>query len=190
MRYEASDLRAAAEAVHRGGLILYPTDTVWGLGGDATNPETVEKLNALKRRPDGKSYVILVQAMHELERYVEKVPDVAYDLLEAQDRPLTIVYPKAKGLAPGIAAEDGSVAIRLTDDPFCIDLIRKCRCPLISTSANVSGTAFPSFYDEISSEVKEGVDYRCMHRQDDRSKRVPSSLIKIGLKGEVAVLRS
>lgn len=183
-------MKAAVEAVSNSGLILYPTDTVWGLGGDATNPDAVQKINALKKRPDGKSYVILVQAMHEVERYIEEVPEVAYSLLEAQDRPLTIVYPKGKLLAPGIAADDGSVAIRLTDDPFCIDLIRKCRCPLISTSANISGEPFPSFYDEISSEVKQGVDYICQYRRDDRDKRTPSSLIKIGLKGEVAVLRS
>lgn len=190
MRYDAKDLSNAAHHLKNGGILLYPTDTVWGLGCDARNPEAVARLNALKARPEGKSLIVLLQAEYEVSRYVEKIPEAAMQILEVQEEPITIIYPGAKGLAPGVAAEDGTLAIRLTDDPFCIELIKRSKCPLVSTSANVSGQPTPSHFGELDPELMKQVDYVCEHRRTDKTKRKPSSIIKIGLDGRVQVIRS
>lgn len=190
MRYDAQDLSNAAHHLKNGGILLYPTDTVWGLGCDARNPEAVARLNALKARPAGKSLIILLQAEYEVSRYVEKIPEAAMQILEVQEEPITIIYPGAKGVAPGVAAEDGTLAIRLTDDPFCIELIKRSKCPLVSTSANFSGQPTASHFGELDPELMQQVDYVCEHRRTDKTKRKPSSIIKIGLDGRVQVIRS
>lgn len=190
MRYEPKDLSDAAHTLRSGGILIYPTDTVWGIGCDATNAEAVARLNALKQRPKGKSFIVLVQAEYELSRYVEEVPEIVDQMIQIQEQPMTIIYPKGKGLAPGVAAENGSVAIRLTDDPFCIELIKRTKIPLVSTSANFSGERSPKHFGEISSELKRKADYVCAFRQGDKSPQKPSSVIKIDLDGRVAIIRS
>lgn len=189
-RYTREDLHQAVETVKSGGVILYPTDTVWGIGCDARNAEAVARVAAIKARPAGKSFIVLVQAFHELERLVETVPEVAHDLLEVQDSPLTVIYSGARNVADGVAAEDGTLGIRLTDDPFCVALIRQTRCPLLSTSANFSGRPTPRHFGELDSGLMERVDYTVHFRREEREAARPSAMLKIGPKGEVAVIRS
>jgi L-threonylcarbamoyladenylate synthase len=183
------DIRNALTALKTGKVILYPTDTVWGLGCDPTNAEAVGKIFRIKQRVDSKSMIVLVNSTDMLQRYVSDVPEVALDMVELTDTPLTVVYDKGKSLAPGITAEDGSVGVRLCLDPFCDDLITSFRKPLVSTSANISGQPAPAIFDEISDEIKDAVDYICQYRQNDRTRSKPSSVIKISSNGAVKILR-
>lgn len=183
------DIQQALEMLRKGGIILYPTDTIWGLGCDATNSEAVKKIYALKKRSDSKSMLVLVDFAARVERYVEKVPDVAWDLVELATSPLTVIYPGAKNLANELVAEDGSIGIRVASDEFCQKLITRFGKPIVSTSANISGSSSPAFFDEISDEIKDAVDYIVNYRQDDRIPRKPSGIIKLGLGGEVQVIR-
>jgi len=183
------DIQQALELLRKGGIILYPTDTIWGLGCDATNSEAVKKIYALKKRSDSKSMLVLVDFAARVERYVEKVPDVAWDLVELATSPLTVIYPGAKNLANELVAEDGSIGIRVASDEFCQKLITRFGKPIVSTSANISGSSSPAFFDEISDEIKDAVDYIVNYRQDDRIPRKPSGIIKLGLGGEVQVIR-
>jgi L-threonylcarbamoyladenylate synthase len=183
------DIQQALEVLRKGGIILYPTDTIWGLGCDATNSEAVKKIYALKKRSDSKSMLVLVDFAARVERYVEKVPDVAWDLVELATSPLTVIYPGAKNLANELVAEDGSIGIRVASDEFCQKLITRFGKPIVSTSANISGSSSPAFFDEISDEIKDAVDYIVNYRQDDRIPRKPSGIIKLGLGGEVQVIR-
>jgi L-threonylcarbamoyladenylate synthase len=183
------DIQQALEVLRRGGIILYPTDTIWGLGCDATNSEAVKRIYALKKRSDSKSMLVLVDFAARVERYVEKVPDVAWDLVELATSPLTVIYPGAKNLASELVAEDGSIGIRVASDEFCQKLITRFGKPIVSTSANISGSSSPAFFDEISDEIKEAVDYIVNYRQDDRIPRKPSGIIKLGLGGEVQIIR-
>ncbi len=183
------ELQGALEVLKNGGLILYPTDTIWGIGCDATRPECVEKIFALKQRQEEKSLVVLLDADVKLNRYLKEVPDLAWDLVEMATSPLTIVYPEARGLATNAIATDGSVAIRITDDPFCKELIRRFNRPLISTSANLSGKPSPRFFAEIETAILNGVDYVVNLRQDEKSPAQPSSIIKLGLHGEISIIR-
>ena len=172
-----------------GGLILYPTDTIWGIGCDATNEEAVRKVYALKRRSDHKAMLLLLDSSAKLNYYVQEVPDVAWDLIELADSPLTVIYSGARNVAPNLLAEDGSVGIRITHEEFSHKLCERFRKPLVSTSANVSGEPSPANFSEISATIKAGVDYIVRYRQDDLSKAAPSHIIKLGAGGLVKIIR-
>lgn len=184
------DLKAAIEILKKGGIILYPTDTVWGIGCDATNAEAVKRIYELKKRADNKSMLVLVDGFAQLERYVDTIPDVAYSLIELSDKPVTIIYDKGVGLAENLMGMDGSIGVRVTNEPFSKELCRRFRRPVVSTSANISGEPSAIIFDDIKSEILDNVDYVVKYRQNDTSKKSPSSVIKLGAHGEVKILRS
>jgi L-threonylcarbamoyladenylate synthase len=195
------EIQKALEVLRSGGIILYPTDTVWGIGCDASDPEAVAKVYAIKNREDSKSLVLLASDMDMICRYVKEVPEMAVQLVEVNDKPMTIIYPDAiageKGcmksdrrcLAFNTVAEDGTVGIRIPMMDFCQQLVARFGRPIVSTSANVSGQPTPAFFDEISEEIKAGVDYIVQARQDDREKKQPSSIIKFEKNGTFAIIR-
>lgn len=183
------EIKKACEVMRQGGLILYPTDTVWGIGCDATNEEAVRKVYALKQREDSKAMLVLVDNAVKVDFYVKEVPPVAWDLLEVATNPLTIIYSSARNLAPNLLAEDGSVGIRVTEEEFSKQLCFHFRRAIVSTSANISGEPSPRNFAEISEEVKKAVDYIVNYRQNDKQKRKPSSIIKLGPTGEIKIIR-
>ena len=183
------DIKKACEVMAVGGLILYPTDTIWGIGCDATNEEAVRRVYELKRRSDHKAMLLLMDSSAKLNYYVQEVPDVAWDLIELADSPLTVIYSGARNVAPNLLAEDGSVGIRITQEEFSHKLCERFRKPLVSTSANVSGEPSPANFSEISATIKAGVDYIVRYRQDDLSKAAPSHIIKLGAGGLVKIIR-
>ena len=186
-----NDIKEAVRVLRRGGIILYPTDTVWGIGCDACNAEAVERVYALKKRVDSKALITLVDSLAMLERIVEEVPDVAYQMMEVTDRPLTIVYDHGRGVAQNLMADDGSIGVRLTDDVFCRRLIGGMRSPLVSTSANMSGEPSATVFSEISPDIVEGVDYVVSHRRDETVNTVaPSMVMRISAGGVFKILRS
>ncbi len=188
-RYEKEDLQEAVRVMKEGGIILYPTDTVWGIGCDAANEEAVQKIFRLKQRQDSKAMLCLLDAPGKLQGYVSQVPDMAWDLIELTTKPLTIIYPGAKNVAPSLIAEDGSLGIRITDELFSKALCNGLKHPVVSTSANISGQPAARFFHEISEEIIAGVDYVCKFRQNDRTESKPSSIIKLGVNNEVQVIR-
>lgn len=192
-RYDADDLSAAVETLRRGGIIIYPTDTVWGIGCDATNEEAVARIKALKRRADAKALITLVSDAAMLERWVDDVPDVALELIEATEegsRPVTIVYDHpSRMLAPGLLAPDGTAGIRVCRDPYAAALCRRLRRPVVSTSANFSGQPTPASFAEIDPALITGADYTARYRRDDRSAVQPSSVIRISAGGLFKILR-
>lgn len=189
-RYDKEDLNAALDVLRSGGVILYPTDTVWGIGCDATNEEAVARIYALKQREDSKSMLCLLDAPGKLQAYVPQVPSMAWDLIETTtERPLTIIYPGARGVAPNLLAEDGSLGIRITSDPFCKALCERLHHPLVSTSANISGEPAARTFAEIDPRVRAGVQYICTYRREDTSISKPSAIIKLGVNNEVKVIR-
>lgn len=183
------DIKKACEVMAAGGIILYPTDTIWGIGCDATNEKAVQRVYELKRRTDNKAMLVLMDSEAKLDRYVSDVPDIAWDLISVSDKPLTIIYSSAKNLATNLLGADGSVGIRITNEEFSKKLCERFRKPLVSTSANVSGEPSPANFSEVSEVIKEGVDYIVSYRQDDMSKAVPSGIIKLGAGGLVQVIR-
>ncbi len=183
------DITQALKVLREGGVILYPTDTIWGLGCDPTNDAAVKRIFRIKSRTDSKSLIILVNCEAMLERYVNNIPEVAREVIAVSDQPITIVYPGAKNLAPSVVAEDGSVAIRICMDEFCQKLIERFRKPIVSTSANISGHAAPAFFDDISKEIISSVDYVVHHKRDDRQKKVSSPVIKIEVNGVIKIIR-
>ena len=183
------DIKKACEVMAAGGLILYPTDTIWGIGCDATNEEAVRRVYEMKRRSDHKAMLLLMDSSAKLNYYVQEVPDVAWDLIELADSPLTVIYSGARNVAPNLLAEDGSVGIRITQEEFSHKLCERFRKPLVSTSANVSGEPSPANFSEISATIKAGVDYIVRYRQDDLSKAAPSHIIKLGAGGLVKIIR-
>lgn len=183
------DIKKACEVLSAGGIILYPTDTIWGIGCDATNEKAVQRVYELKRRSDNKAMLILLDSDAKLDRYVSDVPDIAWDLIRLADKPLTIIYSNAKNLAPNLLAEDGSVGIRVTNEEFSQKLCERFRRPLVSTSANVSGEPSPANFGEISETIKKGVDYIVGYRQEDKTPAEPSHIIKLGAGGLVRVIR-
>ena len=183
------DIKKACEVMAAGGLILYPTDTIWGIGCDATNEKAVRRVYELKRRSDHKAMLLLMDSSAKLNYYVQEVPDVAWDLIELADSPLTVIYSGARNVAPNLLAEDGSVGIRITQEEFSHKLCERFRKPLVSTSANVSGEPSPANFSEISATIKAGVDYIVRYRQDDLSKAAPSHIIKLGAGGLVKIIR-
>lgn len=188
--FEKEDLKKALEVLRRGGVILYPTDTVWGLGCDATNPEAVKRIFDIKRREDAKSMLVLLENPNMLNSYVREVPEVAWQLIEVADKPMTIIYPGAKNLAPNLIAQDGSIGIRITSETFTEHMIQQFRRPVVSTSANLSGKPTPQNFDQIEAEIVSAVDYVVQYRQDDTRKASPSSIIKLGVGGEIQIIRS
>jgi len=183
------DVKAALDVLQKGGVILYPTDTIWGIGCDACNEDAVKKVYAIKNRIDSKSMLVLMENAALIERYVAEVPDIAYDLIELTDKPLTIIFDGARSLAKNLIAEDGSVGIRITTEKFSSELIRRFKRPIVSTSANISGKPSPACFDEIDPEIIDAVDYVVKYRQDDTQKAVPSSIIKLGRSGEIKIIR-
>jgi L-threonylcarbamoyladenylate synthase len=185
----ANDIKNCLETLRRGGLILYPTDTIWGIGCDATNAEAVAKIYRLKRRNEEKSLIVLVADHKEVLRYVNDPDQGVFDYLQKMERPVTVVYENAAGLAENLIAGDGSIAIRICNDLFCGELINDFGKPVVSTSANFSGEPSPKIFNEINEELKKGVDYIVQYRKDDRQPGHPSMLIRWG-KGKPIILRS
>ena len=176
------------EGIKKGGTILYPTDTIWGLGCDATNEEACQKILQLKNRPEEKSFILLVDGFNMIERYIPEFHEICYELADCAVKPMTIIYPNAKGLAASVLAIDGSVGIRITEDPNCLKLIRGLRKPLVSTSANLSGQPSPTCFDDIDKSIKEKVDFILKERLTEKM-ITPSQIIKIGISGDVKILR-
>jgi L-threonylcarbamoyladenylate synthase len=185
----AEDLNQALNVLIKGGIILYPSDTIWGLGCDATNQDAVEKIYKIKRRKESKSLIVLVNGFTMLERYVRIIPDVAAEILEVTDKPITIIYPGGKNLAQGVCSEDGSVGIRICSGGFCNELITRFRKPIISTSANWSELPAPAVFTEIAKEIILSADYVVKHRQTDMEKKTPSSIIKTDITGVIKIIR-
>ena len=193
-RYDKEDLQEALRVLREGGIIVYPTDTVWGIGCDATNAEAVKRIYALKKREDSKSMLVLLDSPAKLPYYIGEIPDTAWQLLEATDnsedsKPLTIIYPHARNLAANLVAEDGSIGIRITGEPFSKALCEQLKHPVVSTSANISGHPAAHFFAEIEQEILDGVDYICRFRRDDDTPAEPSSIIKINDDGTFKIIR-
>jgi L-threonylcarbamoyladenylate synthase len=184
------DIIESLAVLRNGGVILYPTDTIWGLGCDPSNAEAVEKIFRIKSREQGKSLLILVDGEAMLERYVTEVPEIAWELTGISDDPLTIIYPGGRNLAAGVCSDDGSIGIRICRDEFCSELIKRFRKPLVSTSANLSGKPSPGNFSEIDRSVIEAADYVVKYRQDDRRNISSSPVIRLGTDGTIKIIRN
>ena len=189
LREYRDDIRQALEVLNAGGVILYPTDTIWGIGCDATHAEAVKRVYEIKRRSDAKALISLIDSEAKLPFYVKEVPEVAWDLLEVADRPLTIIYDGARNLAPNLLAEDGSAGIRVTREEFSRNLCMRFKRAIVSTSANVSGQPAPRSFADISPEILAAVDYVCTSRREEKPPPPASNIIKLGVSGEVKVIR-
>jgi len=183
------EIKKAVEILRKGGVVLYPTDTIWGIGCDATNPQAVERIFQIKKRDDSKALITLLDSEKRLQTYVEQVPDVAWDLIDCADKPLTIIYPKGKNLAQNLLAEDGSIAIRITKEEISRSMCYALQKPLVSTSANISGEPAPQNFSEISDKIRSQVDYILPFRQDEKTLATPSSIIKLEVNGEFKIIR-
>ena len=175
--------------MRQGGVILYPTDTVWGIGCDATNADAVRKIYEIKRREDSKSMLCLVDGDNRISRYVRDVPDVAWDLLNLATKPTTVILDGVNGLAPSLIAEDGSVGFRITQEEFSKELCYRMQKPVVSTSANISGEPAAQNYRDIAPEILEAVDYVCTSRRNEHEPHQPSSIIKLKADGQVTIIR-
>ncbi|OFX38647.1 MAG: threonylcarbamoyl-AMP synthase [Bacteroidetes bacterium GWA2_32_17] len=184
-----SDINNSIETLKKGGVILCPTDTIWGISCDATNEVAVEKLFEIKQRSKEISLIILVDTSSKIQQYVKEVPEIAWELIEVSDKPLTIIFSDAKNLALNVIAKDGSIGIRVCNDEFCNRLIYKYRKPIVSTSANFSGEKTPLNFNEISEELFKKVDYVVNYKQNEFYKSQPSSIIKLRANGEFKILR-
>ncbi len=184
-----NEAKHCAEILRHGGIILYPTDTIWGIGCDATNTEAVKRIFKIKQREESKSMIVLVESENQLSRYVRTIPEMARPLIENSERPLTIVYPGAMNLSPAVIAEDGTAGIRIPKHEFCNRLLHKLGKPIVSTSANISGEPSPSCFDEISEAVKSQVDYIVNLENEKKRKGTPSVIIKMELNGTFQFLR-
>ena len=183
------EVKKAVEVMRAGGIILYPTDTVWGIGCDATNPEAVAKVYEIKRRNDSKALISLVDSDVRLQRYVRNVADVTWNMIELSEKPLTIIFDNVTGLAPNLIAEDGSAGIRITKEEFSRELCFRFQKPIVSTSANISGEPTPRTFAEISDEIKEAVDYVVKYNRQCKEKHKPSSIIKMQANGQFIIIR-
>ena len=186
---QQEDIKRAIETLRNGGVILYPTDTVWGIGCDATNPEAVKKVYEIKHRDDSKALICLVDSDARLQRYVRNVPDVAWDIFELATKPTTIILDDAVNLAPNLIAKDGTIAMRITQEPFSKELCYRFQKPLVSTSANISGEPAAQNYCDISEELLNAVDYVCWSRRQEHKPHTPSSIIKLEKNSTVAIIR-
>ncbi len=183
------DIIKCIEVLEKGGVILYPTDIIWGLGCDATNQKAVERIFQIKKRPEGKPFIILLDDERKLFNYVKEIPEIACELIEVAVRPLTIVYPQGMNVAKNLLAEDGSIAIRIVKDEFCRKLIKKFNKPIVFTSANVSDSPAPTIFSEIEKYIINSVDYVVEWRQNDNKKSELLEIIKLGVNGEVVIIR-
>ena len=205
MRYNKEDLQQALQVLRSGGIIVYPTDTVWGIGCDATNVEAVKRIYALKQREDSKSMLVLLDSAAKLNFYVD-VPEAAEMLLGVQNtdrfadgaqtdlqdeatKPMTIIYPNARHLAQNLIAEDGSIGIRITSEPFSQALCAQLKRPIVSTSANISGHPSARFFHEIEQAILEGADYVCLFRREDETPHQPSTIIKVNADNSFKIIR-
>lgn len=190
---QLADIKSCLEVLRKGGIIVYPTDTIWGIGCDACCPDAVKKIFGLKKRADAKALISLVGSEGQLERTIADIPEVAWQLIEYNDKPLTIVYDspaKEAGIAPELQAADGSMGVRLTSDEFCAELCRRLHHPLVSTSANVSGEPAPACFADISQEILDGADYVCKARREEKAaEAVPSTVMRLSAGGLFKVLR-
>ena len=185
----AEDIRQAVETLRAGGLILYPTDTIWGIGCDAANADAVKRVYALKRRSEAKALICLVDSANRLQRYSRSIPDVAWDLIEYAEKPLTLILDGAIGLAPNLVAEDGSIGMRVTRERISHELCFRFQKAVVSTSANVSGEPSPANFSEVSEEIRNGVDYVMKSRQNDLSRATPSKIIRLRADGQITFIR-
>ncbi len=183
------DVVNALKVLKDGGIILYPTDTIWGIGCDATNAEAVKRVYEIKQREDSKSMLVLLENPNFILSYIDEMPEVAWDLIEFAVKPTTIIYDKAKNLPKNLIAEDGSIGIRITKEAFTTKLLQRFRKPLVSTSANISGQSSPQNFSEISEEIKSKADYIVKYRQDEATNPAPSSIIKLGVSGLIKIIR-
>ena len=186
---QAEDIKKAVEVLRKGGVILYPTDTVWGIGCDATNAEAVSRVYAIKHRDDSKALICLVDSDARLQRYVRDVPAVAWELLDVVTKPTTVILDGAVNLAPNLIADDGSIALRITQEPFSKELCYRFQKALVSTSANISGEPAAANYCDISDDIINAVDYVCFSRRQERKPHTPSGIIKLKSDGEVTIIR-
>ena len=184
-----NDVKNCVATLKEGGTILYPTDTVWGLGVDAMNEDAVEKVFAIKHRPKEKSMIVLLAEARDVIQYVAAPHPDIIAIIESFDRPTTVIYENALGFPPNVVNKDGSIAIRVTADPFCKALIKRFKGPIISTSANISGATTPAIYKAVDEVIINNVDYVVKYRQDDDAIVAPSRLVKIGDDGGMIVLR-
>ncbi|MDH8702122.1 L-threonylcarbamoyladenylate synthase [Dysgonomonadaceae bacterium PH5-43] len=183
------ELKKAIDILYKGGIILYPTDTIWGIGCDATNSEAVKKVYEIKKRADSKALLVLIDSEAKLNAYVEEVPDIAYDLIELSDKPLTIIYSNARNVASELIAEDGTLGIRVTREIFSKELCKRFKKPIVSTSANISGELPPSSFSEINEDIIHNVDYVVNYRREEKTKAQASSILKLGTGGVIKVIR-
>jgi len=183
------EIARALKIVQEGGIILYPTDTIWGIGCDATNTDAIQKIYKLKQRDEKKSMIILLDTENKLESYVSDVNLLAYELIEYAERPLTLVMPGAKNISASLISEDGSIGIRIAKHPFCEQLIQRLRKPLVSTSANISGRPSPQYFSQIDAEIVDGVDYVVDIDQHDMEIKTPSTIMRLAPNGSFEFIR-
>lgn len=188
-RYDKTDLMEAVRVMQEGGIVLYPTDTVWGIGCDARNSEAVKRIYALKQREDSKSMLCLLDSAAKLQGYVQDIPDMAWELLDMVTEPTTIIYDHAKNIAPNLVAEDGSIGIRITTEAFSKAMCERLHAPVVSTSANISGSPTARTFNEIDQTIKEGVDYVVKFRQEDKTVTKPSHIIKLSAGNMIKIIR-
>lgn len=186
---QSEDIKNAVEVMKKGGVILYPTDTVWGIGCDATNAEAVAKIYKIKRREESKAMICLVDSDNRIQRYVRDVPEVAWDVMTLATKPTTVILDGANGLASNLIAEDGSIAMRITKEDFSKELCYRMQKPIVSTSANISGEPAAQNYRDISEEILASVDYVCWTRRNEHEPHQPSSIIRLKKNGEVTIIR-
>lgn len=183
------EINKALEVLNAGGLLLYPTDTIWGIGCDATNAAAIKRIYALKQRDDAKSLIILLAEAKDIFKYVANPhPDIV-GMIGSFDRPTTVIYEQAIGLPDNLVNQDGSIAIRVTKDPFCKSLIKRLKQPLVSTSANISGQPSPACFAEIAPEIKDGVDYIADHRREEEKSVTASRILRIQADGNIEIIR-
>lgn len=188
MNFE-DDIQKSLKVLQEGGILLYPTDTIWGIGCDATNTQAVGKIYRIKSRTEAKSLIILLDHIDKLATYIKKVPDITGDLLASITNPVTIIYSNARMLAPNVVAPDGTVAIRIVKDDFCAELIRRFGKPIVSTSANISGFDTPVVFSQIADEIKNAVDYTVAYKQDYYNRSKPSTIIRLQDNGMYTIIR-
>jgi L-threonylcarbamoyladenylate synthase len=183
------EVAKALKVIQDGGIILYPTDTIWGIGCDATNTEAVKKIYHLKQRDEAKSMIILLDTDNKLQSYVTEVPEIAYDLINYAENPLTLVMPGARNISPALISSDSSVGIRVVKNQFCEQLIQRMRKPLVSTSANISGKASPQYFSQVEQEIIDGVDYVVDIDQHSMEIKTPSTIMRLAPNGTFEFLR-
>jgi L-threonylcarbamoyladenylate synthase len=184
-----SEVAAALKVLQAGGIVLYPTDTIWGIGCDATNTEAVQKIYKLKQRDEAKSMIILLDSENKLESYVKDVNPLAYDLIEYAENPLTLVMPGARNISPALISGDGSIGIRIVKNAFCEQLIQRLRRPLVSTSANISGKPSPQYFSQIDEAIVNGVDYVVNIDQESKEIKTSSTIMRLAPDGKFEFLR-